>query len=270
MLVKLQRHLLLFATVMILLVVSTACGQVQVGVEDATSEPQSKTDIQAEWTGVITVVVTLEVIENVPVKPDVDQGEVIEVVAWRGGIHKLPQASEYDDFVSLQPPGTGEFGLVGMDETIEAEIHSLRHADPPNDSILLWGELTCLDQDYNGCQLVVNRMEYGPVHTTGGSVNGWIGTIKSSTFNSGISYVLELAGDYPMWYSLHASQKPELQALIEELHDTGAIVQIYGELLTGVPDMNGTRIEADVIGVIQQGQLTPEPLPDPAVDLTEG
>jgi hypothetical protein len=47
-------------------------------------------------------------------------------------------------------------------------------------------------------------------------------------------------------------------------------VQVYGELLTGVPDVNGTRIEADVIGVIQQGRITPEPLPETMVDPTEG
>ncbi len=271
MLTKSKAHLSNSAVILLLVIAAMACGRFQIGIEQPTETPQDTTKLTSEEADIITVVVTQVDSETTEEAPETGaQGEVIEVVAWRGNIHALPQASAYDDFVALQPVGTGEFGLVGADEGIETEIRSLRDADPPNDSVLLWGELTCTDQDYNGCQLVVDRLEYGPIHTSGGLVEGWIGTIKSSTFNSGMSYVFELTGAFPMWYSLHASQTPELQMMIEELRGTGAIVQVYGELLTGVPDVNGTRIEADVIGVIQQGTITPEPLPEMMFDPTEG
>jgi hypothetical protein len=58
------------------------------------------------------------------------------VIAWLGHIASLPEGSQYDDFVILSPQGTGEFGLTGATQEIEAEIRTLRDAYqvPPAES----------------------------------------------------------------------------------------------------------------------------------------
>jgi hypothetical protein len=90
-------------------------------------------------------------------------------------------------------------------------------------------------------------------------VQDWVGTLHSQIFNSGDSTVFQLSGDFPMWFSIHASQDPDLQTQIEQLHDTGAVVKVDGQLLVGVPDVNGTRIEVSKLEVIEPGtQKTPQ------------
>jgi hypothetical protein len=50
-----------------------------------------------------------------------------------------------------------------------------------------------------------------------------------------------------------------MQAKIERLRDTGATVEVTGQLLVGIPDVNGTRIEPGYLEVIEAGtQEQPE------------
>jgi len=262
---KKQQTKLWLAVFALMLVVTSACGQLQVGVEapSQTSEAAALTEItEPDYLETLELIVTPIAEATVSPKP-------VEVIAWRGKILSLPGDSQYDDFVVLQPAGTGELGIQGSTAELESEIRSLRDADPPNDSVLIWGTLNCPADDYNSCRIDVDRLQYGPVHTSGEIVDGWVGKITASTFNQGISYIFVLEGDYPMWYSLHASQDPALQEMITSLRDTGSIVEVRGELLTGVPDVNGTRIEASLIGVIEDGSQTPGPLPDSGMNPTD-
>lgn len=181
-----------------------------------------------------------------------------DVVAWLGHIASLPEGSQYDDMVVLSPPGTGEFGLTGATPEVEAEIVSLRDAQGPNEYVFLWGTLYCggID-DYNDCQLSVDRMQYGAKYSEQG-IADWLGTITTHTFNGGLSYVFVLDGKFPMWYSIHASQSPDLQAQIEHFQKTGDIVEVSGKLLVGVPDVNGTRIEVSSIQPRSNAGLVPD------------
>ena len=180
------------------------------------------------------------------------------VVAWLGHIASLPEGSQFDDMVMLSPEGTGEFGLTGATPEIESEIHSLRDAEGPNEYVHLWGTLSCGSDDYNNCQLVVDRMQYGANYSEE-DIADWFGTIKNSTFNNGHSYVFELLNYYPMWYSIHASQNETLQAQIERFLKNGEIVEVSGKLMVGVPDVNGTRIEVSSIEVRTESGM---PRPD--------
>ena len=166
--------------------------------------------------------------------------------------------------VVLSPAGAGEFGLTGSTPEIEAEILTLRDAEGPNEFVHFWGTLYCSAEgtevvdDYNNCQLVVEKMQYG-AKSSEEDVTGWVGTIKGATFNSGNSHVFELAGDFPMWYSIYASQDGEMQTQIESLRDTGAVVQVDAKLMVGVPDVNGTRLEVTRLEILQPGtQEQPE------------
>jgi hypothetical protein len=70
-----------------------------------------------------------------------------------------------------------------------------------------------------------------------------------------------------MWYSIYASQDEGLKAQIEDFRDTGAIVMVSGKLMVGVPDVNGTRIEAFTLELIEAGS-TPQSALDDSLDPT--
>jgi hypothetical protein len=242
-----------------------ACGSVQVGV--VTPTPEDAADLAneiiptepAEETGLGT---NLEI----PIDDTPETSSKITVSAWLGHIASLPEGSQYDDFVILSPEGTGEFGLTGATPEIEAEIRALRDAEGPKEYIHLWGKLDCEVEDYNNCQLVVDKMQYGANYSES-EITGWVGTITSSTFNNGTSFVFELSGPLPMWYSINASQDEGLKREIESLRDTGTIVKVSGILMVGVPDVNGTRIEVSILEILETGTLEQPELND-AIDLT--
>ncbi len=184
------------------------------------------------------------------------------MTAWLGHIASLPQSSQFDDILVLSPEGTGELGLAGATPEIEAEIRALRDVEGPHEWVHVWGDLSCRVEDYNNCQILVNQLQYGANYSEE-EVGDWIGTIKRYTFNGGDATIFELPGDFPMWYSIHASQDPNLQAQIKQLRDTGALVKVSGQLLVGIPDVNGTRIEVSNLEVIEPGkQKTPVYEPD--------
>jgi hypothetical protein len=90
-------------------------------------------------------------------------------------------------------------------------------------------------------------------HDAEEEITEWLGTVTSSTFNGVPSHIFELSGDFPMLYSIHASQDESLQAQIESLRDTGEVVKVSGKLLVGFPDVNGSRIEVSKLDVIEAG-----------------
>ena len=254
--------------VVVLILASLACGSFQVGVVTPTPEgdvlpvsgdqetKSGSTDLEAIETPKEDEV-NINSVEETP-----DPPSSFDVVAWLGHIASLPQSSQYDDMLVLSPEGTGELGLVGSTPEIEAEIRSLRDAEGPQEWVHLWGELSCQVDDYDGCQLLVDRLQYGANYSEEEVVD-WVGTIKRHTFNSGDSSVFELTGDFPMWYSIHASQDQDLQAKIMQIRDTGALVKVAGQLLIGIPDVNGTRIEVSDLTVIEPGT---QPQPEYEID----
>ncbi|MFC1997323.1 hypothetical protein ACFLXI_06925 [Chloroflexota bacterium] len=268
-----KKYITLGITVLIL--TTLACGSVQVGVLTPTSEAnmQSTNDNQESE----SELAVLEEVESqtedetapAPAEEVPELPTKIIVAAWQGHIASLPEGSQYDDFVILSPEGTGEFGLTGATPEIEAEIRSLRDAaDGPNKYVHLWGQLSCDVEDYNGCQLLVDKLRYGYPNSVEENIDEWMGTITHGTIQGGLSHVFELSGEYPMWYSIHASHDESLQAQIESLRDTGAVVQVSGKLLVGFPDVNGTRIEVSKLDVIEAGteeQHPPETF-DPTAD----
>ncbi|MES0361071.1 MAG: hypothetical protein ABUK20_09165 [Anaerolineales bacterium] len=259
---KIQKTYII-AGIMILILATTACGTFQVGVEapapvqdteliSENQEPELEFTALGEAESQTEDEPAPEPAEEIPESPI-----TIAVIAWLGHIASLPEGSQYDDFVILSPQGTGEFGLTGATQEIEAEIRTLRDADGPSEYVHLWGMLSCDVEDYNGCQIAVDRLQNGyrngAQYSEGEVVDGWMGTITASTFNMGTAYVFELLGTFPMWYGIDASQDESLQAQIESLRDTGAVVKVSGKLMVGIPDVNGTRIEVSELDVIEAG-----------------
>jgi len=256
---KNQKIYIIFG-ITVLILATLACGSVQVGVLTPTpegdtqpvnenQEPDSELAALEEVDSQTEDEPAPEPAEEVPEPPI-----TIAVTAWLGHIASLPEGSQYDDFVILSPQGTGEFGLTGATPEIEAEFRTLRDvAEGSSKYVHLWGTLSCDVDDYNGCQLVVDKLRYGYPNTVEEDIEDWVGTITSGTMQGGLSHVFELSGEYPMWYSIHSSDDPTLQAQIESLRDTGAVVKVSGKLLVGFPDVNGTRIEVSELTVIEAG-----------------
>lgn len=231
--------------VIVLSLAAIACGSFQIGIQEPeTAQPETAPTQNLPEPDVLS-----EGLEEVA-----DQVQVTEVNGWLGKISSLPQDSQYDDYLSLSPAGTGEFGLIGANQEIEAEIRSLRDAQGPNEYVHVWGELRCEDQDYNGCQLTVDRLQYG-ANFSEQEISGWVGTVKSGTFNSGETLIFELAGGFPMWFSIHASQDQALRSELDSLQDTSSLISVSGKLLVGVPDVNGTRIEVSGLEILEAGEV---------------
>jgi len=254
---KIQKTYII-AGIMILILTTTACGTFQVGLEAPAPVQGTEiiSEIQEPELGLTALEETESQTEDEPAPEPAEEIPestiTIAVIAWLGHIASLPEGSQYDDFVILSPPGTGEFGLTGATPEIEAEIRTLRDADGPSEFVHLWGVLSCEVEDYNSCQLLVDKLQYG-ANIAEEDIEGWLGIITSSSLYGVPSHVFELSGEYPMWYSIHASQDESLQAQIESLRDTGAVVKVSGKLLVGFPDVNGTRIEVSKLEVIEAG-----------------
>jgi hypothetical protein len=190
------------------------------------------------------------------------------VAGWLGTVVSLPHDSQYDDFLILSPAGTGEFGLAGATPEVEAQIIALRDKEEPGKYAHFWGTLYCDVPDYNDCQLRVERIRAGAVATDPELVDGWQGTIRGATFNSAISLVFVLDGKFPMQFSIDSLDE-SLRSQLEGLRDTGALVKVWGELLTGIPDVNGSRIHVARLEALQPGQQ-PQPTQSESLDPTTG
>jgi hypothetical protein len=193
---------------------------------------------------------------------------ILSAVAWQGHIASMPEGSQYDDVLILNPEGTGEYGLAGATPEIEAEIRTLRDGEGPQMYVHLWGAFVCGVDDVNGCQLLVDRLQYG-TQMAEEEIFNWVGTIKGYNFNMGPVYGFVLDGEVPIVYGIYASQDPSLQDEIESLRDTDTLVQVSGKLLVGFPDVNSTRIEVSSLEVIEEGsaiQPTQQMTIDPTAD----
>jgi hypothetical protein len=163
--------------------------------------------------------------------------------AWYGHIASNPEGEPYKDKVVLFPSGTGEFGVKGNTPELEEKIQSVRDASGEAEYVHLWGVLYCNIDDYNSCQLNVQRLEYGDQYTVAISpVEQWVGKIKSTPFNGRTAFVFELSGDVPVWFGISAGNDQLIQEQIDSLANTDTIVNLWGDLLVGVDDVNGTRI----------------------------
>jgi len=240
-----KHHLRLAAAALILS--TLACSFLQVGVVTPTGE-EGIQPINKE-------IEPTPASETEEAEEELQQEEgpvILSAVAWQGHIASMPEGSQYDDVLILNPEGSGEYGLTGATPEVEAEIRALRDGEGPQMYVHLWGNFSCGVEDVNNCQLMVERLQYG-ANLTEEEISNWVGTIKGFNFNMGPTYGFVLDGEVPMHYGIYASQDPSLQAEIESLRDTGTLVQVSGKLLVGFPDVNSTRIEISSLRVLDEG-----------------
>lgn len=178
------------------------------------------------------------------------------VVGWYGQVVSLPEGAQFDDYLSLEPEGTGDFGLTSPDATVEGEIESLRDSGT---YAHFWGTLVRDVPDYNGDQLVVTRLRPdrpGPFFEPD-PVEAWEGNILSTSEGAQYDDYFVLAGDFPVRYGIDSSD-PALTAQLESLRDTETAVSVWGRLTCGVMDVNGSQMS--VIAIAALGE-PPAPAP---------
>lgn len=61
-----------------------------------------------------------------------------------------------------------------------------------------------------------------------------------------------------MWYSIHSNDPAVLQQILD-LRGTDQVVTVSGELITGVPDVNGSRIQTSQITLTGEAQAATAP-----------
>jgi hypothetical protein len=178
----------------------------------------------------------------------------VPVVGWLGYVVAEPEGAQFDDFVIILPEGeVGEFGIEGADESIEAGILTLRDHEEPGKYASFWGTLRCDVIDYGGCQLLATRIRSGIDITDPEPIEGWEGKIYSTEPGAQFDQYFVLDGDYPIWYGITSyiaeNGWPIYKEELENRRDTGQTIRVSGQLICGVPDVNGCQIQVNHIEV---------------------
>jgi hypothetical protein len=191
----------------------------------------------------------------------------VTVVGWYGSVHSAPAGSGYDDYLSVLPEGAAEVGLVGQSPADEAAIAELRDKEPPNKYAHFWGTLRCGEDDYGSCRLYVTHMRPdgpGPMLNPD-PVEGWEGTVVTSSAMAQVDDAFVLAGDYPVQYGVW-SEDPDLAARLEGYRNSGTAIRVWGQVLCGVPDANGCQIQ---VSRLEESPATAGPASAPSVQEEE-
>jgi hypothetical protein len=189
-----------------------------------------------------------------------DTIEDISVVAWAGRFKELAEGAGPNDYFVMLPEGTGAVGAEGVNEVIE-NIMALTSASD-TDFVHIWGSLTCGVDDFNDCRILVERIRYGLEITQPEVVEAWEGVIYNGPPGprSGGDDYFALVGDFPAQFGIWAEDET-LRSELEALRDTQTVVRIWGEIVAGLPDWNGTQIRVNRYELVDMlsGALPPAP-----------
>jgi hypothetical protein len=178
-----------------------------------------------------------------------------EIADWWGVIKSTAPGAQYDDYFTRQDlGGIIYFGIDSMDPAVQAQIEALRDSGK---IVHLYGTLFSNVPDYNGSQILVDRLEVGE-NPSGGymppgtseEIADWWGVIKSTEPGTQYDDYFERQdlGQQFIYFGID-SMDPAVKSQIEALRDSGKIVHLYGTLLSNVPDYNGSQIQVDRIEV---------------------
>ncbi len=179
-------------------------------------------------------------------------GTAEEISDWWGVIKSTEPGAQYDDYFERQDLGQIiYFGIDSMDPAVKSLIEAFRDSGK---IVNLYGTLLSNVPDYNGSQIQVDRIEeqasggYMPPGTTE-EITDWRGVIKSTEPGSQYDDYFELWTNGQIIYFGIDSMDPAVQEQIKALRDSGKIVNLYGTLLSNVPDYNGSQVRVDRIEV---------------------
>jgi len=192
-------------------------------------------------------------------------GGELPAVAWYGYVISAAAGSQFDDYLVVLPEGTAKVSLSGADAAIEAEIVALRDVEAPGKHAHFWGTLACPMLDYGGCEFVVSRLRTdGPgTFFDPDPVEAWEGTIFGGPPGprSGGDDSFVLLGDWNIWYGIWSADA-DINSQLESLRDTETVIRVWGEIIAGIPDWNGTQIQVSRFEVVEDPSAALPPAPD--------
>ena len=187
-------------------------------------------------------------------------GYTEEIADWWGVIKSTEPGAQYDDYFERQDLGQIiYFGIDSMDPAVKSQIEALRDSGK---IVHLYGTLLSNVPDYNGSQIQVDRIEeqasggYMPPGTSE-EIADWWGVIKSTQPGAQYDDYFERQDLGQIIYFGIDSMDPAVKSQIEALRDSGKIVNLYGTLLSNVPDYNGSQIQVDRIEEQASGGYMP-------------
>jgi hypothetical protein len=156
------------------------------------------------------------------------------VDGWAGTIKPLPAGSEYDDYFEREDGQ--RFGITSTDDDMRRRIGAVRTAGVP---VRVWGQLLSDVPDVEGRQIQVERYELVR-EAESAVVEGWVGTIVA--MDAGAQYDDYFERDNGERYGIDTLDA-KLARRLETLREEGTRVQVWGELLSDVPDVEGRQIQ---------------------------
>lgn len=201
-----------------------------------------------DYNGSQILVARIEV-DEADMEPNSDAGE--EVFALFGRVVGLEPGLLFDDYLQLYPEDSPGIGLEGITPEIEEQIVALRDKEDPGGAAHFWGNLFCPAIDFGACQLRVSRLRVdGPgIFFEPEIIEDWAGTIhtgRTEPGSGGDDYFLlaaPIAFQYGIVGAIGESGERDLELEIVALRDSGTPVRIWGKLMAGIPDWNGSQIE---------------------------
>jgi putative hemolysin len=168
-----------------------------------------------------------------------------EIADWWGVIKSTEPGAQYDDYFERQDLGQIiYFGIDSMDPAVKSQIEAFRDSGK---IVNLYGTLLSNVPDYNGSQILVERIEeqasggYMPPGTSE-EIADWWGVIKSTEPGAQYDDYFERQDLGQIIYFGIDSMDPAVKSQIEAFRDSGKIVHLYGTLFSNVPDYNGSQI----------------------------
>jgi hypothetical protein len=230
----------LLFVVIIVMVLSGGCVTIKVGLEPLPPETPKVFPTQSPT----------QPAQNLG--PDYNSG--VAVTGWLGEVYSLATGNIYEDVLNLEPQGTGIIGIAGAGADIDRQIKSLRDTGKQAN---FWGILTCGVDDFNGCQLVIERLRRegpGPFFEMD-RVEGWYGTLIGSIPGTEYDNAFILAGDFPIQYGVGSSISL-IEEAIKSLENTNTGVRIWGQVICGVPDAGNCHIYITDLNIISNKNPT--------------
>ena len=188
-------------------------------------------------------------------------GEVTEILGpaseqlalcWYGRVESTPEYGAIDRYLVLLPEeARSAVDLVGVDETVEAEIEALRDSGT---FAHFWGTLDCSVTTWGGCQLVVDRLRpegpEGPIFDPE-PVVGWMGRIISNPTGAQFDDYFEQSARFRKRYGIEGADD-DIDAQLTSLRDAASIIRVWGQVMCPVVDVQGSQIQVDRIEVVME------------------
>jgi hypothetical protein len=185
----------------------------------------------------------------------------VTAIAWPG---RVSSGSDGDTLMFDISGGAGTIEMTSSDESVLSNLQAVRDDNGPDGFVHLWGRLECNPGGVERCRLEVTRVRRGTEITEAEPVNAWEGVIYARTGppGSGGDDYFVLIGSWPIQYGIWAMDDG-LREQLESLRDSGQVIRIWGEIVAGLPDWNGTQIRVTSFEVVDQSFDTIPPSPTP-------